>query len=291
MWRALVKEPFLHLLVLGAAVFGLYRAVAPEASVDANPVVVNPELVAAVRERFEARMRRPATERELVDEISSEVRQELLYREGQTLGLDRDDPIIKERVAQKVEFLAVDLAQAQAQPIDERALRQAYDRARDKYIRPLRVSIRQLLFHTDDDARHVRERVTLLCTQLKSGAIDFEAARTQASPTLLPANLEEADLTELIRSYGSVFAEQVLDAPKLGYLPPVDSGFGIHIVEVTRVLPSGPLSFEDAKEDIRIELERQQQEQAERKLYERLRDEYQVRIEKGVDLPGLEQRL
>jgi len=291
MWRALVKEPFLHLLVLGAAVFGLYRAVAPKTSDEAKPVVVSPELVAGIRERFEARMRRPATERELVDEISSEVRQELLYREGQTLGLDRDDPIIKERVAQKVEFLAVDLAQAQAAPIDQRALRQAYDRARDKYVRPKRVSLRQLLFSTDDDARRTSERVDLLYRQLKSGAIDFEAAQAQATPTLLPASLEQADLTELARSYGSEFAKQVLNVTKAGLLPPLRSGFGIHIVEVTRVLPSGPLPFDEAKEDIRLELERRQQEQAERKLYERLRDKYQVKIAPGVELPGLEQRL
>lgn len=291
MWRALVKEPFLQLLLLGAAVFGLYRAVAPQTSDETNPVVVNPELVASVRERFEAQMRRSATDQELVEEIGNEVRQELLYREGQALGFDRDDSIIKQRVAQKVEFLAVDLAQVQSPPIDERAVRSAYERAKAEYVRPKRVSLRQLLFNTDDDAERARERAGLLYERLKSGAIDFEAARAQATPTLLPASLEQADLTELARSYGSEFAKQVLNVTKAGLLPPLGSGFGIHIVEVTRVLPSGPLPFDEAKEDIRLELERRQQAQAERKLYERLRDKYEVRIAPGVELPGLEQRL
>ena len=40
------------------------------------------------------------------------VREEVLYREALMLGLDKDDVIIKRRLAQKMQFLAEDVAAA-----------------------------------------------------------------------------------------------------------------------------------------------------------------------------------
>jgi len=287
MWQAIVKEPFLHLLLLGSAVFALYRWLGPKPPPDTEVVVVNQALASSIRQRFEAELRRPPTNAELVRELQSEVRRELLYREGQALGLDQDD-VIKRRVAEKVEFLAADLAHAA--PIDERALREAYARTRDKYQRPKQVSLRQLVFSADDESEAALTLANRVYHELEQGSIDYETARARATPTLLPAALERADAGELSRSYGSDFAAQVMRATKLGWLPPFESGFGVHLVEVTRLFPSGPLPFEEAREDIRLELEGQERERNLHKLYERLRAKYEVRVE-GVSLPGLEQAL
>ena len=43
--------------------------------------------------------------RELEELVRGHVREEVLYREGLALGLDRDNPIIRRRVAQKLEFV------------------------------------------------------------------------------------------------------------------------------------------------------------------------------------------
>lgn len=286
MWQAIVKEPFLQFLVLGTAIFALYRTAGGEAPENTQVVVVNQALVDSVRERLAAEQRRPPSGDELVKEIAHEVRRELLYREGQALGLDRDD-VIKRRVAEKVEFLAADLAHAPA--IEDRAVRDAYDRAGQKYVRPQRVSLRQLLF-TGDDPKVAADQAHQTYARLKSGAIEFEAARAQATPTLLPTTLERADAGALARSYGSDFARRVMGATRAGWLLPFESGFGVHVVEVTEVLPSGPLPFAEAREDIRLDLERQQQERSAEEQYQRLRAKYQVRLD-GVDLPGLEQVL
>jgi len=287
MWQAIVKEPFLHLLLLGSAVFALYRWLGPKPPPDTEVVVVNQALAGSIRQRFEAELRRPPSNAELVREIQSEVRRELLYREGQALGLDQDD-VIKRRVAEKVEFLAADLAHAA--PIEERAVREAYDRARQKYQRPKQVSLRQLVFSGNGASERALLQAEQVYRELKQGRIDYEGARSRATPTLLPAALERADAAELSRSYGSDFAARVMRASETGWLPPVESGFGVHLVEVTRVLPSGPLPFEEAREDIRLELERQERERNLEKLYARLRAKYPVRVE-GVNLLGLEQAL
>lgn len=286
MWQAILKEPFLQFLLLGSAIFAVYRGVVGEPPESNQVVVVDQALVDAIRDRLGAEQRRPPSGDELVEEVAQEVRRELLYREGKALGLDRDE-VIQQRVAEKVEFLAADLARAPA--IEERAVRAAYDRAGQKYVRPQRVSLRQLLF-TGDDPKVAAQRAHQVYAGLQSGSVEFEAARAQATPTLLPTTLQRADASALARSYGSDFARRVMSAATPGWLLPFESGFGVHVVEVTEVLPSGPLPFEEAREEIRLDLERQRQERSADELYQRLRAKYQVRLD-GVTLPGLERVL
>ena len=46
--------------------------------------------------------------------VEDEIRDEVFYREGRAAGLDRDDFLIRQRVRQKMEFLAEDMAAAEA---------------------------------------------------------------------------------------------------------------------------------------------------------------------------------
>jgi hypothetical protein len=58
-----------------------------------------------VTQHLAARGREPSAT-ELNYLIESYVRDEILYREGVTLGLDRDDIVVKRRVRQKIELIA-----------------------------------------------------------------------------------------------------------------------------------------------------------------------------------------
>ena len=81
--------------------------------------------------------------------VDSRIREELVYREGVALGLERDDPVIRRRVAQKLEVLAEESALQQA-PEDaelERFLQQNAGR----YALPAEVAFTQVLF---DPNRH-----------------------------------------------------------------------------------------------------------------------------------------
>jgi peptidyl-prolyl cis-trans isomerase C len=45
--------------------------------------------------------------------VEQRVSEEILFREALALGLDKDDEIIKRRLAQKMDFLAADIAALQ----------------------------------------------------------------------------------------------------------------------------------------------------------------------------------
>ena len=104
--KALLREPLLHFLILGAAVFAVFRVVdETPAAFEPNLLEVTESDVSLLSQQFEATWRRPPTEREVSVLIDSQIEEEVLVREAQALGLDQGDTIIRRRLAQKMTFL------------------------------------------------------------------------------------------------------------------------------------------------------------------------------------------
>src|SRR6187399_2363653 len=103
--RKLLGEPMLHFLLIGIALFGAYRWMAPGDSGGRRIVISQGVVNDLVTQHVAARGREPSVV-ELNHLIESYVREEILYREGVRLGLDRDDIVVKRRVRQKIEMIA-----------------------------------------------------------------------------------------------------------------------------------------------------------------------------------------
>src|SRR4029079_5143083 len=103
--RKLLGEPMLHFLLIGVALFGAYRWMAPGDSGGRRIAITQGVVDDLVTQHVAARGREPSTT-ELNHLIESYVRDEILYREGVKLGLERDDIVVKRRVRQKIEMIA-----------------------------------------------------------------------------------------------------------------------------------------------------------------------------------------
>src|SRR6185503_9361121 len=96
------NEPLLHFAVLGIGLFALYSLVSDGGeSAGSEELVVDAPRIAALADQFVRSWRRAPTQAELDGLIESYVRDEVLYREGLALGLDRDDAVIRSRVRLK----------------------------------------------------------------------------------------------------------------------------------------------------------------------------------------------
>ena len=89
-------------------IFGAYRLIAPPVS-DAAEIMITADRIASITAQFSASHGgRPPRENELQGAVDAYVRDEMLYREGLALGLDRDDPVVRNRIRQKAELLSED---------------------------------------------------------------------------------------------------------------------------------------------------------------------------------------
>ena len=104
--RTLLSEPLTHFFVLGLLLFALYATVSDESGQSAEEIVVDRARIGSLVSSFKKTWQRPPTADELQGLVDAWVREEILYREGVAIGFDRDDPVVRRRVAQKMSFVA-----------------------------------------------------------------------------------------------------------------------------------------------------------------------------------------
>ena len=98
--------------------------------------------------------------------VDARVREEILYREALTLGLERGDAIVKRRLAQKMEFLASDVSTLPDPTAAE--LRAWYANNAERFAEPGRRSFRHVYFSTDRRGTQARvDAATLAASTLR----------------------------------------------------------------------------------------------------------------------------
>ena len=137
-----LKEPLLHFAVLGLGLFALYRLASDDAGEAAQEIVVDAPRIAALAEQFVRTWRRPPSAAELDGLVQSYVRDEVLYREGLALGLDRDDPVIRSRIRLKMEVLG----DGPETDVTDADLQEWLDAHAHRYAVPARHDVRQVFF-------------------------------------------------------------------------------------------------------------------------------------------------
>ncbi|MCP4691706.1 MAG: hypothetical protein GY859_26905 [Desulfobacterales bacterium] len=113
-----LKEPLIHFLVLGSALFLLFHLMGDEGARDSDRIVVTQGRIENLKKSFKKRWLRPPAEAELKGLVEDHIKEEVLYREALAMGLDKDDTVVRRRMRQKMRFLFEDVA-ARAEPAEE----------------------------------------------------------------------------------------------------------------------------------------------------------------------------
>ncbi len=167
-WSRWLREPILHFALIGALLFFVYGRMNPGVAAGER-IVVTQAIVDDLARQHQARWMRPPSEQELANLVEAHVRDEILFREGVALGLDRDDPVIKRRVRQKFEVMSEEQL-AGAAPTDAELSDYMAQNA-DRFTRPARVSFEQIFFDGSRTAPEVER------------AVAAAKARWRAAPT------------------------------------------------------------------------------------------------------------
>lgn len=263
-----IREPLVHFLVAGAAIFALFAWRGEEADPASRTILVDREQQAQIALGFERMMQRPPTDAELDRQIERFVRDEVLYREALRLGFDRDDAVVRRRLAQKMDMLASAQAET-AQPSG--AVLRAWHRAHpERFADETRYSLDQIWFAAENAASAAVERV--------QGTKDWQQL---GQPISLPPSLDRAARDEVLARYGEQFLAAI-DRLEPGeqWQGPVQSGFGWHLVRLRARKSGEPRPFSEVatqvENDWRTSTIAVRREQA----YRLLRDAYRVEIDR-----------
>ena len=151
------REPFLHFLLIGVTLFVIYHWLNPTAtnSDTSRRIELTNDDIRQLEISWTAQWQRPPTPEEMRNLVEDKVRQEILYREGLALGLDRGDTIVKRRLAQKMDFLADDVSALRDPSLDE--LKKWYAKNESQFALPSRITFRHLYFSPDKRGGQARD--------------------------------------------------------------------------------------------------------------------------------------
>ena len=266
--KSVWKEPILHFLLIGVAIFVVYGLVAPHGK-DTARIVVSQAMVDNMIREHQARWQRPPSEQELAGLVEAYVHDEILYREGTALGLERDDPVIKRRVRQKLEVIAEE-EQGRDAPTDAELA--AYLAAHaGRFTRPGTVSFEQIFLPATAKPAEVEA--------IRASAARGAAPAHLSQPSMLPPRAVDVSQDLVARDFGAAFATEIAKLPPNEWAGPVRSSFGLHLVRVTMSTPAAVPPLNDVRAAVAREWENERRVGALSESYKKMRSHYEVVIE------------
>ena len=272
----LLREPLVHFLLAGVLLFALYRVTQTAIPPAAPPreIRLSVDEIAQLTLVFESQWRRPPTPQELELLVENKIQQEILYREALAMGLDKDDEIVKRRMAQKMQFLAEDEAAAREPTTAE--LQSWYEQHRATFAQPSRFGFRHLYFSPDRRGKQARDDAAAALAQLKDQPEDAPLAASLADPFMFQDYYRDRAPDFVGKEFGPPFARALEQLTPGSWQGPIESGFGWHLVYVDTVIPGRIPAFEEIEPDVKTAWLAEQKARAWDKAYRDMRGKYTV---------------
>lgn len=223
-----LREPLLHFLILGLCIFGLDRVVAGRAD-DPRVITIDAAVDAEVRKVFADARRRDPNAQEMDALRRVWLDNEVLYREGLALQVDKGDPTIRDRVI----FKALNVIEAglKLPAIDDAGLRAWFERNRARYDEPARLDFQEAVLPGDTPETALRAFAAALNAGSTGDArASLNAYRGRPHPTI-------------VQSYGEEFA-RTLEASPPGEWRVLSSKDRLRVMRLESVTPARAAEFE-----------------------------------------------
>ena len=230
-------------------------------------------------EHLARQWRRPPTAVESDRSVADFVREEVLYREALALGLDRDDLVVRRRLVQKMEMLAL----RDGPGISESDLMDHYLAHRADYALPESVSFRHVFFSAATRGADAHVAAGAALADLQDGGTS--GASGLGDPPPMPPEVSDWTRPMVEARFGAGFAAAVFEAGAGGWSGPVASAYGCHLVLVTRHAPARVPDFAEVAGQIATDLDAARRAGALDRIYATVRDAYQVEIEPALPAP------
>ncbi len=271
-----LREPLLHFLLLGLVLFAAYAYMQRgRGGVESSKqIALSLDDLRTMEMYFESQWHRQPTPAEFQAMVEDKVREEVLYREALAMGLDKDDTIVKRRMAQKMQFLAEDVAAAHEPSTAE--LKAWFEKNSSKFALPSRYSFRHIYFSPDKRGKNAQEDAAKALTKLAGQPEDSKLAASSGDSFMFQDYYGDRTPEAIAKEFGPQFAVALEKLKPGSWQGPVESGYGWHLVFVDTVIPGRIPAFEEMEPDVKTAWLAEQKQQAWAKAYKEMRGKYTV---------------
>nr|WP_319556336.1 peptidylprolyl isomerase [uncultured Vibrio sp.] len=273
MIKSIIREPLFHFAVLGGLLFSAWSWVSPSTSAEGNKdtIVIDQSRLNHLETLWKAQWKRDPAPEDVAAIIDRHLRQEVFYREAINMGLDKDDDIIRTRLAQKMEAVASDLSSLMKPPTDAE-LRAFHQQRADLFTLPDAIAFEQILFLPSEMDSPESEQ---LLADLQVGG---ELPDDRLNKLSVSSDWELTSVQIINNSFGSDFSETLAQTPVGEWVGPIRSGLGYHLVRVRESEPAHLAPFDEIEEYVAQQYEYYAVLDAQKEMFQALLDRYQVQI-------------
>lgn len=277
--KRLLRDPLIHFLLIGAAFFLFYEYKNNDPVNSDNRIVINKTDINRLAVLWDNKWQRPPTRAELETLVQQHVREEVLYREALAMGLDKDDSVVRRRLAQKVELVSFDLdVEIKSSESD---LAEYLAANPDKFEVPARVDFVHIYLNSgrrgDDAVTDARN----LLDQLVRAEPEVNIT-TAGDPFLFGQQHSHLSQYGVARLFGDEFADRLFSLPVGAWQGPVHSDHGLHLVLVENLTEALEPDLALVRDHVRNEWIAEQRESLNEAKYQSMRQRYKVDVE-GLD--------
>ena len=259
-----LREPLLHFLFIAALIFAFNALRGPAYDLGDREIVITEQQTQRLYNYWQESWKRPPTPSELDGLIRDSIKEEIYVREARRLGLDDNDPIIRKRLRNKMEFAAN--AQAEnSSPTDADLQKWIGDNPVRYSADPL-YSFEQRYFENEEAAK----------SALKSENL-------QGNISSLPKQVTATTGANISKTFGRQFTQALQQLAKndlsSDWHGPIASGLGFHLVKISNIEATDTPSLNSIRQQVENDWQYATRERRVSKAYQKLLDGYDVRIE------------
>lgn len=279
---AAVRAPLVHFLVIGAAIYALYGLFGKEpAGEPDNTLRITVPEIAWLEESWQKRWNRAPTPAERQGLIQEYIRETVLYREALAMGLDKDDTIIRRRLAQKLEFLTQDLADLITPSDDD--LKTYFAAHVDRYQAPDLFTFTHVFIDPDKRGDQTHRDAAEILAKLEALGEPAQGSDDFGDPFMLQRYYPERSRLEVSKLFGSEFAQSVSELSPGQWQGPLLSGYGVHLVYVHQRTEAEAPNFSDVRDRVAEDWGDDKRREINEQYYASLRERYNVVVEDGAE--------
>ena len=281
------REPLVHFLLIGAALFVIYAYWGQQdVTENERAITITAGEIEWLSDSWQKRWNRPPTEQEREGIINQYLKEMILYREALAMGLDRDDTVIRRRLAQKLEFLSQDLISPT--PPSEEELQAYFAEHIDRYQQPDLISFTHIFFDPDKRGNQTLKDAETAKAELITLQQPTQDGRAFGDQFMLQSYYPERSQADVAKLFGSGFAGPVFKLAPHEWHGPVLSGYGTHLVYVHDLRKAPLPEFVEFEEQVKEDWTNDQREKLNEQFVASLMGRYEVTIEEVPveEIPG-----
>ncbi|MEO0998496.1 MAG: peptidylprolyl isomerase [Pseudomonadota bacterium] len=255
--RRWYRDPLIGLLLAGSLLYGLYALVRPDD--DTTRIVVDRagllDYVQYRQRRFDSTAAAAGldalTATELAQLIDDYVREEALVRHARSLGLHETDFVIRQRLLQKVEFVARGVGEVLPEPGDGE-LEAWYSARKDDYRRDATASFVHVFVAAGEDFASSQERAAALLAELNAQGVSAQEAAALGDRFPYHGRYAQRAPAEIAAHFGDAFAAAVtgLSPDAARWQGPLESRHGHHLLLLTAARPAHTPAFTEVADEV-----------------------------------------